>query len=310
MRSLLKRSPLVLEVVPPALRRGQEGLDKRVARVERIHGRVPFDAVNIPEIHEESSKSDLGDRKKPFEPRFAPRELGVLIQDRLGLPVIVNNVVVHRTRDALRDWFLETHEQHGIEGYVLVGGEKPPWEYDGPSVPEANRILKETLPDSVCLGNISIPGRHADDLTEAQRMAEKSAAGTDFFSTQIVYHAEDFTGLLDDLAAAGGSAAATPILLSLCPVKSQHSFAFLRWLGVRVDQPLVDAISGAPDDETGSILDRSIEHLVAMWRTIRDHMHDRGIQTPVGVNLAPVGPIPPAATVDLASQLRELISSE
>ena len=295
------RSPLVLEVVPPPLRLGQKGLAKRLLRVEKILAEVGFDAVNIPEIREEVSKNEEGERQNPFEPRWEPRELGAQIQERFGVPVIINRVVVHHEREALGTWFRETHERFGVRRFVLVGGELPPENYPGPSVPEANALLKEVLPGAL-VGNITIPGR-SDVCRECERIRFKVESGANFFTSQIVYHAEEFTSLLDDLGGERPPVPSTPLLLSVCPLRSAHSIAFLRWLGVTVDERLAKRITADP----AVVLERSIEHLVEMWGAIQSHIRERGLETPVGLNIAPVGPLPRSATVDLARRLRELV---
>ena len=180
------------------LRLGLQGLEKRLSRLEKILSEVEFDAVNIPEIREEVSKSEEGERQDPFEPRWEPREMGAQIQERFSVPVIINRVVVHHEREALGAWFRETQERFGVGRFVLVGGELNPESYPGPSVPEANGLLHEVLPGAL-VGNITIPGR-SEICPECERIRFKVESGANFFTSQIVYHAEEFTSLLDDLA--------------------------------------------------------------------------------------------------------------
>ncbi|MFQ5654520.1 MAG: hypothetical protein ACE5GW_07295 [Planctomycetota bacterium] len=301
----LKNSPLILELVPPPLRLGPEGLEKRLRRLERIIGQIPLHGVNIPEIREEESKSDRGERKTPFEPRVAPRELARLVRRRFGLETIVNRVVVHRRAEDQARWFRQTRADYGIRNFVLVGGERNDVEYPGPTVAEANRLIREVLPEEgIEVGNICIPNRRAPPLDEPERMEEKATSGARFFTTQITYHASEFTALLDDLSERAPQASATPILLSVCPLRSPQSVAFLHWLGVTLDEPLRARLTAGG----GSVLERSIEHLAGMWGRIQAHIERRRIPTPVGVNIAPVGPIPASAVVQLASRLQEHLS--
>lgn len=303
-RNLLETPrPVVLEVVPPPLRVSEAGVEKLLRKVGRILAGAVFDAVNIPEIREEVSKSDQGERKNPFEPRVEPRELGRRIQEQFSTPVIVNRVVVHHPRAALADWFRETREEFGIRGFVLVGGEKPPEHYPGPSVPEANGLLREAFAD-VRIGNITIPGR-TDGGPEWGRLQAKLSSGADFFTSQIVYRPEELTDLVDDLVEGKVPCEGVPILLSVCPVKSLQSVPFLRWLGVVVPDELVAQWSGDAD----RVLPLSIDHLAELWARVEAHVGDvreaRGGVPTVGLNIAPVGPIPSSATIELTRRLTE-----
>ncbi|MCI0650706.1 MAG: hypothetical protein L0Z55_02355, partial [Planctomycetes bacterium] len=201
MSTWLTGFPLVLEIVPPPLRVGRAGIEEIIERAERIHGALQLSAINVPEIREESSKSEHGARKNPFEPRVEPRVLGRELNSRLGIPAIINHVVVHRGEDALRHWLAETREDYGIRDFVLVGGELSEGAYPGPGVGRANQILRALYPPGdVRIGNIVIPGRVADGMAEAARVLRKIEHGANFFTSQIVYHETDLCDLLSGCA--------------------------------------------------------------------------------------------------------------
>lgn len=298
------RSPeLILEVVPPPVALSEDGILARVDHVARIRELVPIRAVNVPEIREETSKHAEGERKSAFEERVEPRILAARIQDTLGLPVIINRVVVHLERALQADWFRETYEVYGVRNFVLVGGERSGLAYPGPSVAEANVLIREVIrTEDLRVGNIAIPGRRSR-MDESDRMAQKAAGGVDFFTTQIVYHRDEFTSLLDGIAARQPQVAGVPIFLSLCPLKTPHSVSFLRWLGVHIEETLEhDLLLDGPK----KLLTRSLDHLVRTWDGIRSHCRQRGLAQPVGVNIAPVGPMPLSATVALARGLERI----
>ena len=190
----------ILEFVPPPRRRGAEGLERRLRRLERELEGFPFDAVNIPEIREEESRSAGGERVSPFEPRFSGPEIAAEIGRRFGLPTIVNHVVTARPRRDLILWLREAHERHGVENFVLVGPARRTDPRPGPPVPEANEIAKGILPTSVRIGNICIPGRISAEVEESERMEGKARGGVDFFTSQILYRATPFIDLLRALA--------------------------------------------------------------------------------------------------------------
>ena len=174
----------ILEVVPPTLDSGLEGLYSRISRVRRLVSDGDFDAVNIPEIHDEENRNDQGIRTRQYSPRMQPRELGRRIQDELGLPVIINHVVSFKPIGALMDWIRETVAGYGIRNIVLVGAphERKPW--PGPPVPEANAAIRtEFGKESLKIGNICIPGREGSPIPESVRMEQKALSGADFFTT-------------------------------------------------------------------------------------------------------------------------------
>lgn len=287
---------LCLEAVPPLVKDGEAGFENVLAKVEAIHSAVGLHGVNIPEIREESSKSDKGERIKPFEPRVEPRVLARRIKDRFGLECMINRVVVHLEHDRQADWFRETWEEFGVRQFVLVGGEKSTVQYPGPNVPQANGLLRETINDpGLKVGNICIPTRDG----EARRVLRKLETGADFFTTQIVYHAEEFTGLLDALASEGGGGRMPEMLLTVCPIKSARNIKFLHWLGVSLSPALEEWLTVDADQ----VPQRAQEHIEGAWRTIDDHGRGLPVTIPVGINLAPIGKIPNEMTIDLARRL-------
>ncbi|MDN5869851.1 MAG: methylenetetrahydrofolate reductase [Nitrococcus sp.] len=287
---------MYLEAVPPLLRQGAAGIDTLLEKIDAIHGEIGLDGVNIPEIRPESSKSSKGERLKAFEPRLEPRELAKRIQEDLGLDCIINRVVVHLAWEYQAEWFRRTWEEYGIRQFVLVGGEMADVRYPGPSVSETNELVHRVIDDcDLRVGNICIPTR----MGEAQRMAQKLAAGADFFTTQILYHARELTDLLDEIQELEPPAAPTTLLLTLCPVQSQRNIRFLHWLGVSLSAELEAWLTGDPEQVT----ERSLEHLERMWAEIHQHWHSRHGRFSLGISLAPIGQIPPMTTVRLARNL-------
>lgn len=302
MDSLVSRSAapseLVLEAVPPEIQQGEQGIEAALEKVEGLHREVGLDAVNIPEIREESSKSSKGERRKPFAPRVEPRVLAHRIQEQLGVPCIINRVVVHLERERQLDWFRETHEDYGVNRVVLVGGERSGQQYPGPSVPEATRLLKDR-PDApgIEVGNICIPSRP----DEAARMKRKIASGADFFTTQVIFHADEVTSLLDRIGTDVGSSRTPAILISLAPVRSERNIRFLHWLGVNLSNDLENWLISDPE----AVTERSLSHIGDVWRDIAEHAAETASPFPISANLAPIGRIPAATTISLARTLRE-----
>jgi len=287
---------LCLEAVPPLEKYGEEGIEGVLAKIDAINSQIPLHGVNIPEIREESSKSDKGERLQPFEPRVQPRELARRIKNRFGLECMINRVVVHLTPEEQAEWFRETWQDYGVRQFVLVGGEDSNVDYPGPNVPEANTLIRETIDDpGLKVGNICIPTRDG----EANRLFRKIDSGADFFTTQIVYHPEEFTRLLDALADYGDHKAMPEMLLTVTPIKSPRNIKFLHWLGVNIESELENWLTDDPD----RVPNRAQEHIEQAWRTIEAHRRSLSTAVPVGINLAPIGKIPDEMTVDLAQRV-------
>lgn len=291
-----KRVPLYLEAVPPPIAQGESGIETVLEKIAAVHESVGLDGVNIPEIREETSKSDRGERLKPFEPRVEPRQLALRVRERFGIECMINRVVVHLEASRQADWFRETWQEFGVRQFVLVGGEKSGERYPGPTVPEANVMLREVIDDpALRIGNICIPTRR----NEAARMARKLETGIDFFTSQIIYHPEEVTSLLDALAGTPLPGEPPCILLTLCPVKSARNIRFLHWLGVSLSPELERWLTR----DVEGVSDRSIQQIEDAWRVISEHRRLTRCRFPAGISLAPIGKIPNATTVALARAL-------
>lgn len=300
--SVIERSSLILEVIPPMIKYGEEGVEKCLVKLETIHKATGIGLVNIPELHDESSKNPRGERQRAFEERMEPRVLGLRIRERMKVDCIINRVVVLLAPEKQSDWFRETHDEYGINNFVLVGGEKSTIDYPGPSVLSANRLIREAITDpALQVGNISIPGRR----DEAERMKEKVDSGAGFFTTQIVYHSDEFIRLLDELGRQNSLTKENKIFLSLSPVRTEKSIKFLRWLGVTISDELRDELIG--DCDTPDIVEeRSLRHIEEIWA--RTYKHLRTIRSPfqVGINLSPVGVISTDTSIELSKRLSRI----
>jgi 5,10-methylenetetrahydrofolate reductase len=230
---------IFFEMVPPAAKK-PEALETALADVKKIRHLV--DALNLPEIHDESRG---GDRTYKFIERVEPRKLAARIQREAGTEVVINRCVVYQPDQAA--WFRESQKEFGIRHAVLVGGESSAVRYPGPSVLEAVAQLKSAdLP--VTLGGITIPSRPH----EADRIRRKHAAGISFFTTQVLFDSNDIVSLLQRL-----NGLEARIFLSFAPVSHERDLTFLRWLGADVpndlDRFLIqgDAQAPQPDARAG-----------------------------------------------------------
>src|SRR5215471_5518820 len=134
------------ELVPPAAG-NPAAFESTLEELSKV--RHLADAINLPEIHDESRDSL---RTARFVPRVEPRVLAARIQRDLGTDVVINRCVVYEPDQ--RNWFAETRQTFGIQSVVLVGGESSKLSYPGPSVLEASEQARAAHP-GVCLGGIT-----------------------------------------------------------------------------------------------------------------------------------------------------------
>ena len=208
------------ELVPPELGK-TAALEEAVSVIRGVADLV--DAINLPEIHNESRP---GPRTAQFVPRLDPRVLGARLRDELGTEIVSNRCVVYQP-DPL-PWLHETRETFGIEHLVLVGGESSSIRYPGPSVLEATERFR-AAGHTGALGGISIPSRSG----EAERVRSKHAVGLDFFTTQVLFDPNDIVWLMQRL-----NGLEARVFLSFAPVSHPRDLQFLRWLGADIPPDL------------------------------------------------------------------------
>jgi 5,10-methylenetetrahydrofolate reductase len=220
------------EMVPPAAGK-PEALRSAMAEVARIKGLA--DAINLPEIHDESRG---GDRTFKFIERIEPRILGAKIRREFNLDVVVNRCVVYQADQAR--WIRETRDKFDVSDFILVGGESSDIKYPGPSVIETAREVR-AAGLQVALGGISIPSR----AHEVDRIRRKVAEGLCFFTTQVLFDSNDIVWLIQRL-----NGLEARVFLSFAPVSHHRDIEFLRWLGADLPADLDRfLINGMPEEK-------------------------------------------------------------
>ncbi len=211
---------IFFEVVPPPADK-PGSMDFAMAEVQRVRSLV--DAINLPEIHDESRGAE---RTAKFVPRVEPRVLGARLRQELDVEIVLNRAVVYEPDQV--SWIRQTQADFGVDHLILVGGESSEVQYRGPSVLEAaEQVRAAGLP--VSLGGISIPSRQE----EAERVRKKTAAGLSFFTTQVLFDSNDIVWLIQRL-----NGLEARIFLSFAPVSHPRDLEFLRWLGADIPADL------------------------------------------------------------------------
>src|SRR5207247_432349 len=137
-RASLASTPLVLEIVPPSRRASEKAVSNLVDRVrDAVGSSGRLDGLNLPQVLEENHQG------QPFLRNMDPRDFVQRLGGDLGVDPIVNDVVAHMpSGPAFRRWVEESLDRFGLRSFVLVGGTNSRIRYPGPSVLEANGILR------------------------------------------------------------------------------------------------------------------------------------------------------------------------
>src|SRR5437016_7025548 len=170
-RASLASTPLVLEIVPPSRRASEKAVSSLVDRVRDAVGSLGhLDGLNLPQVLDENHQG------QPFLRNMDPRDFVQRLGKDLGVDPIVNNVVAHMpSTAAFRRWVEESLDRFGLRSFVLVGGPNSRIRYPGPTVLDANRVLRSVAEGhrDVALGTITIPDRK----TQVGRPVAKTQSG-------------------------------------------------------------------------------------------------------------------------------------
>lgn len=215
------RPVTLFEVLPPE-RDARGALEHSIARLAEL--RVGIDAINIPEIRNESGKAS---RRSKFVERIEPRLFARAIHESSGLETVVNRCTVYAGDQST--WLRESFETFRVRNLVLVGGESSRIQYPGPGVLETAALARASGLDFF-LGGITIPSRSH----EPDRIRAKHERGLRFFTTQVLFDSNDVVWLVKSL-----SGLDVRLFLSFAPVSHSRDVDFLRWLGADVPEDVV-----------------------------------------------------------------------
>ena len=280
-RDCLRSTPVVLEIVPPSRRASERSVASLAQRVQAAVVSVPhLDGLNLPQVIDENH---IG---QPFFRDMDPRDFASRLGHDFPVDPIVNMVVAHvPSAAAFRRWIKESLGTLGFRSFVLVGGTSSRARYPGPSVIEANRLLRSAArgrPD-VALGNVTIPERDH----EVERLVEKTRAGCDFFTTQVLFEVEPMATVLRAYGrrCAAESLAPATVLLSFAPVSDYQDIEFLVWLGATVTPRTEEALFPSDGPTPGRA---SFDVARTLWSHLRAAAALSRPSVPLGVNIEEV----------------------
>jgi len=272
-----QRPVVAYEILPPREKDGT--LNSYAETISSLLSQTHIDAINIPEVHDEIGR---GDRPITNQKRGEPREFGMLLQDIVGIEAIINRVVVHESYDDQIRWIEETNTIYEIENMVIVGGESSKMDYPGPTVNEMLKTIARGYNSNggdIFCGGIAIPSRK----DESKNLVRKSEHGSEFFTTQVLYDAENIIKMINNYQSRCNELDTFPrrILLSFAPVSSQKNIEFLKWLGVEFPYDTERYLKGRP----GSMTERSLDVAVEVLNEILNFITVNNLKVPVGLNV-------------------------
>ncbi len=307
--------PILFEIVPPEIDADEQTVNSRHEKMEELFSRVEIDGINVPEIREESAKDEDGKRRSDFKPRLAPRKYVQQLREKFNTSYVICRVVVHMPPADQEKWLLQTNKDYDINNIVLVGGEKEADAYDGLSVPEGDKLIKEKLnrgktkysseesaSTDYLLGNISIATRRLETLDEPDRITYKIKHGADFFYTQIIAEPQSPISLLRDLAPKLEEENLTPpfFFWSFAPIASQTDVDFMRWLGVKIPEEVEDRILSSSDPA-----EESRRWNLEIFEKLQEASKDLPVSFPLGVNISFMGDRNFDNAIELAESFRK-----
>ncbi len=295
------RFPTLFEIVPPVVGNKEKRLHKHIHYIDQMFREIKVDALNLPEIQDESKKCEKGKRISPYKKRVNPRDYAAALARRFDTEFIINQVCVKRSPQKLEEMMLETHDDFNFKNVVLVGGESSDTTYDGLSVTESNKLLNHYLnrgrlrhhkvvdeidPTDFNIGNICIPTRRRNDFDEPERMMKKFLSGADFFTSQIIMESETPVSLLKDFCDLLEQENKEPpmIFWSFSPISSKKDINFLRWLGVYIPELTEKLILGSKDSVAASVVVAQ-----SVWEKLNDFNEQLPVSFPMGINISIMG---------------------
>ena len=272
-----QRPVVAYEILPPREKDGT--LNSYAETISSLLSQTHIDAINIPEVHDEIGR---GDRPITNQKRGEPREFGMLLQDIVGIEAIINRVVVHEPYDEQIRWIEKTNTTYEIENMIIVGGESSKVNYPGPTVNEMLQSISKghnSNDGDIFCGGIAIPSRK----DESKNLIRKSEHGSEFFTTQVLYNAENIIKMINNYQSRCNELNTFPrrILLSFAPVSSQKNIEFLKWLGVEIPDDTERYLMG----RSGSMTERSLDVAVEVLNEVLDFITVNNLKVPVGLNV-------------------------
>jgi hypothetical protein len=185
-----KRGVMLYGTVPPpkkftqTLVKIQDAVDRVVNDIKEFS--QPPDAIIVYDIQDEPSR-DGSSRPFPYLETQEPRMYAQMLFEKTNLPPIVYRALrPAETEEDFQTWANDsTTHPYNMANFVMVGSRE-----SKVTVPDACKVMKQSCRNSV-IGGILIAERHRDRSDEVKRVYDKTCQGTSFFTSQVVYNADN-----------------------------------------------------------------------------------------------------------------------
>lgn len=264
--------------VPPPEKLGEEVALKACDSLANTFTDLKPDGLIVYDIQDEKSR-DGNERPFPFSKTYCPRRFARELYRRTQLETIVYQALCpERTHENFQEYLQETMHEFEIKNVVFVGG--------GSSctmtVPDASR-LAANFSHEFLLGGVTIPERHRDQKNEHRRVLDKHKSGVQYFTSQVVYNADNVIAFLRDYNEICKQNNIQParIMLAFAPFGRKGTLDFLRWLGVEVAAGTAERILSR--GSTQACLEESVQVSWENLRRVLDVHRTLRLQVPLGI---------------------------
>jgi len=267
--------------VPP---RKTTPLDKVTLMAKRLVEdieKLGVDALVIYDVQDEPSRSGEC-RPFPFAPSHEPEVFAKIIKEFITVPLecIIYRALPYISRDEFPEFLEYVHNESKCDTIAFVGG---PTKYNGLSVVEASDIASKS-PHNFCIGGVTLAERHRDTGNEGKVVAAKVEHGLSFFTSQVVYNADNAISFLRDYNELCQQEQRSParIIFTFAPFGRQETADFLEWLGVELPKGTVKRVLSrcspqARVEEANEICRENLKRIL-------DACERYGIDVPIGFN--------------------------
>jgi len=281
----LKRGVALYGTVPPPCRLSCEKVKCFAESVAKTVRELAPDAVIVYDIQDEKSRSGE-ERPFPFSECQEPRQYAKVLEELTGVEHIIYQAITDRmTPEKFDSYLSETKEVYGAKTLVFVGGTTQ--SASVLSVCEASYRATNHHYDFL-LGGITIPERHRDKLDEHQRIFQKWEHGVSFFTSQVIYNADNAIWMLRDYDQFCKERNRPParIIFAFAPFGRESTVKFLEWLGVELPRGTVRRVlsRGSPD----ACVQEANEICWENFKRILDASKRLKLSVPIGVTVESV----------------------
>jgi len=267
--------------VPPRKSTSMERVQQMAKKLAQDLEKMGVDGLVIYDVQDEPSRSGEC-RPFPFAESHEPEVYARIVKQFTTRPLecVVYRALPNITKEQFVDILDYVHNEAKCSAVAFVGG---PTKHNGLSVSEAADIAK-SLPCDFCLGGVTLAERHRDTGKEDEVVAHKVDHGLSFFTSQVVYNADNAISFLrdyDELCKRENKPPAR-IILTFAPFARQETADFLCWLGVELPKGTIKRVTsrGSPQECVNEAIEICRENL----KRILDACERYHIDVPIGFN--------------------------